>query len=129
MSWSNYPNSDPNVSLVLTPTENINGTTTITLKLGDGNGFVTHDITIEIVSQNDAPIAQDDSFRFVEDTALVIDMDEAIVNDTDVDAGDTLSLYAVDTGSISAGSLTLLDAQAHTYTYNPPANQSATATF
>ena len=56
---------------------------------------------------NDTPVATADSYQYIEDTPLAIDMDDLIANDTDID-GDTLSFNGIISGP-TAGQLVVVD--------------------
>ncbi|MGH8662402.1 MAG: Ig-like domain-containing protein [Burkholderiales bacterium] len=63
-------------------------------------------VTVKVTGVNDAPLAQNDGALTDENTAINISKADLIANDTDVDAGDMLSLLSVDaTGT--KGSVTL----------------------
>lgn len=91
------------------------------------SGYGTTTITITPI--NDAPSAVDDAFTAdVNSSGNELNV---LVNDTDVDAGDTLSLVSVGAPS-SGGTVTLGDGGAcalNTLCYTPPSDFTGTNTF
>lgn len=121
---------DASTDTTLTITPNANENQSVTIKLTLGDGFVTtvQSFTLNITPVNDAPVAVADSYSFTEDNSIVIDMDDLVGNDTDID-NDTLTYVEVVADSLTAGTLTVLDADAHTFTFTPPANFDDSVTF
>ncbi|KIC41891.1 hypothetical protein RA27_00255 [Ruegeria sp. ANG-R] len=75
-----------------TPNANYYGVETLTYTVDDGNGgTATATITVDVIADNDAPIAVSDVATVAEDSDTLID---ALANDSDVD-GDTLSITGV----------------------------------
>ena len=94
-----------NGSFTYTPGTNFNGSDAFTYRANDGQ--LSSDIatvTISVTGTNDAPIAQNDQYVTVEDTALIILAPGVLVNDSDAD-GDTLT--AVLANNPTNGTLTL----------------------
>ncbi len=82
------------VGQVITPAENFNGSLNVGVIVNDGaanSNAATLQLTVSPV--NDAPVTQDDTATVVEDSsANIIDV---LVNDSDIDAGDTLTIASV----------------------------------
>ena len=125
---SGLGDGDTATSLKITPNANQNGNVTFKLTLGDGFVTTTAYFTLTINPVNDDPVVNGDSYTFTEDNSIVIDMDDLVNNDTDID-GDTLSFVKVVDNSLGKGTLSILDAGQHTYTYTPPANFDQSTTF
>ncbi len=60
----------------------------VTVRVSDGLQLARHDVTVAVTDQNERPIAVDDEARTLEDEPVTIDV---LSNDSDPDAGDTLS--------------------------------------
>lgn len=120
-------NVDADTSLTITPVANQNGDVVITLRLGDGFVVTVATFTLHITPVNDNPVARSDTINFTEDQSVVIDMDSLVANDTDIDA-DTLTYVSFDDSGMQ-GSLTVLNAGDHTYTFAPPANYDQNTSF
>ncbi|MCA9201374.1 MAG: tandem-95 repeat protein, partial [Planctomycetales bacterium] len=89
----------------------------------DGTASNVATVTIDVLAQNAAPIANDDSYTTDEDTALVTST-SVLANDTD-DDGDTLTASLV--SGPSNGTLTLeTNGQ---FTYTPDADFNGTDSF
>jgi len=91
-------------SFIYTPDANFNGDDSFAYQASDGtdkSGIVTVSLTIDPV--NDAPIAKPDGATVDEDHDVTID---ALTNDTDVDAGATLSLVSASvTGGLGTATI------------------------
>ena len=84
---------NPDNTLRYTPAANDNGSDTLTYQISDGNGgtataTVTVNITALDTPSNTNPVANNDQFEGVEDTAMVL---SPLDNDSDAD-GDSLSI-------------------------------------
>lgn len=78
-----------------TPDTDFSGEDSFVYTLTDNNGGTdTAAVTVTVHAQNDAPVAADDTSQTQEDTPVLIDV---LANDTDVDAGDTLTITSVGT--------------------------------
>ncbi len=92
-----------------TPDDDWFGTDTFTYVVHDFNGgSATADVTVVVSPENDAPIADDDVAETWDNVAVDIDV---LANDTDVDAGDNLTITKVMQGTsgsvvISGGGVT-----------------------
>ena len=89
-------------SFTYTPDLNFNDTDSFTYEVCDTLELCdTATVTIGVVAGNDAPVATDNSYRTDEDTALTVgETSGVLVDDTDVDLGDTKTLTEVN-GSAS----------------------------
>ncbi|MBM4088790.1 MAG: hypothetical protein FJ276_05075, partial [Planctomycetes bacterium] len=74
-------------------------------------------VTIRVTGVNDAPVAVDDAYSTNENTTLVIAAIGVLLNDTDVDQGDTRSVSAYDSTSLM-GAAVVMSANG-AFTYNP----------
>ena len=90
-------------TVTYTPAANYNGPDSFTFKANDGtldSNVAT--VTITVTAVNDAPVAVDDAVTTPEDTAVT---GSVLANDTDVDAGTTLTASLV--ASPTHGTVTL----------------------
>ncbi len=117
---SGLGDNDPAVKISITPKANKNGQTNITLSLGDGFNTVTKVFTLFVTSQNDLPVANQDTVYFDEgDTELLIDIADLLDNDTDIENGKpTFDGIA---SQPAAGHGTVEEADADTLRYTPGA--------
>jgi hypothetical protein len=100
-------------SCTYTPHRDFHGTDTFTYTVGDGDNTATATATITVDPVNDPPVAADDGYTAVEDTALEVAAgDGLLVNDRDVD-GDALS--TVVEAEPAHGTVTLHDDGSFTY--------------
>jgi len=67
------------------------------------------DVEISIAGVNDAPVAEDDAFSTESDTALTLTVSGVLMNDSDVDNGDTMSVSAVNGEAANVGQPVALD--------------------
>ncbi len=86
--------------LIFTPTANYNGAPSFTYTVLSGGVAETATVNLTIVPQNDAPVANDDNFTVTEDGSVTI---AVRTNDSDIDAGTTLSITHVDGNPIAIG--------------------------
>ena len=110
-----------------TPDANFNGVASFNYVVNDGNN-ATDQGTVEIIvgAANDDPLAVDDEFTTLEDTAVTILPSDLLANDNDPD-GDTPQVVAVDANSTTNGTLQVTDDGSFTYT--PNANFFGTDSF
>jgi len=95
-----------------------------TYTISDGNGGTDSAmLEIDIHGKNDAPVAVDDLAITDEDTPVTIDV---LVNDSDIDDGDLLTITGVTQGS--HGTVTI-DPVTGNPVYTPEANWNGTDTF
>lgn len=81
--------------VLFTPTPNTEGTATFTYTLTDDlHGEDTAQVSVEVLSTNQAPVAVEDRFVGTEDTVLYLDATDVLGNDYDPD-GDPISLASV----------------------------------
>jgi len=105
-------------SFSYTPNANFSGTDSFTYKASDGgfsSNIATVTITVNVV--NDAPVAGDDTATTIEDTAAIINV---LANDTDIDAGTTLTIASVQSPTTKGG--TVVANVDGTLTYTPALN-------
>ena len=88
--------------LVYTPDADFNGADSLTVTADDlghngagGPLVTTSSVEITVNAVNDAPVAAGDAVTTDEDTPLTILASDLLANDTDVDAGDVLTITAV----------------------------------
>tara|TARA_R110000850_G_scaffold238024_3_gene362698 strand:- start:658 stop:4581 length:3924 start_codon:yes stop_codon:yes gene_type:complete len=88
-------------TLNYTPNTDFNGSDIISYEVNDGNGgTATSTVSVTVNSENDAPVAIDDSVSTTEDTSITIDV---LANDSDID-GDNLTVISA---SASNGSVVI----------------------
>ena len=122
-------------TLTFTPAADANGTAAVTVRAVDDGGTANggddtsapRTLTITITAVNDDPVAVDDAVSTPEDSAGVTF--DVLANDTDVDAGDTLSLNSFDGSTITKGTLTANGAGSFTYVPEPSFNGTETFTY
>ncbi len=108
-----------------TPAANYNGADAFTYHASDGtldSGTVSVALTIAPV--NDAPVAANDTYNAIEDTALVVAAPGVLANDTDVDSGTPTAVVLQTTAH---GTLTLLPDGS--FSYVPAANFNGDDSF
>ncbi len=114
---------DPDGNIIYTPNTNFNGVNSFVYEIGDGNGgTATATAYITVNSQNDAPIAADDSATTDEDNAVNIDV---LANDTDLDSP-SLSVSQIVSGPSNGGAVIEAD---NTVTYTPALNFNGSDSF
>ncbi|MFC1877149.1 Ig-like domain-containing protein [Thermodesulfobacteriota bacterium] len=108
-----------------TPNADFNGSDSFTYTAYDGTPGGTDTATVEVTidPENDAPVANNDTASTDEDTAVVVDV---LANDTDVDAGDTLTVSAVSQGTNGSVSITN---NGNNVTYTPNADFNGSDSF
>ncbi len=104
----------PDGGFTYTPNPNFNGTDSFTYTASDGTAVSNvATVTITVAAVNDAPIAVNDLATTAEETAV---SGNVLTNDTDVDAGTTLTATLV--ANVTNGTVTLASSGAFTYTPN-----------
>ena len=107
-------------SFTYTPAANFNGTDSFTYTASDGTAVSSvATVTITVTAVNDAPVAVNDAATTAEETAV---SGNVLTNDTDVDAGTTLTATLV--ANAANGTVTL--AATGGFTYTPNANFNGT---
>ena len=92
------------------------GTVAVKVTATDGSGaFASDTFDVTVANTNDAPVAQPDSVSATEDATTANLAPQLLANDTDIDAGDTRSITAVDTTG-TTGTVSF-DAATQTLTY------------
>ena len=127
------PDTDGNTTIEVVPLPDANsapptGTATISLSIEDEDGNVqsgSFELTVNPV--NDAPVADDDSYTTDEDRTLSVSAPGLLGNDTDVDAGETLTVSPTPVTAPSDGSVTL-NADG-SFSYTPAADFNGTDSF
>jgi hypothetical protein len=107
-------------TLLITPTADMVGTSTITITVDDGTDTADESFTLTVLEPNAPPVARDDTADTPEDTAVTIDV---LANDTDPN-GDVL--YVAFVGVPSNGTTSTDGA---TVTYTPTANWNGIDVF
>jgi hypothetical protein len=116
------------------PNDNEHGTETFSYTITDGNGeFATATVSIIVSSQNDPPVAQDDSYDTDEDTPLTISAPGILGNDSDVDL-DSLSATNVSSltcpnGVTDCGSISVNPDGSFTYSPSGDFNGEVSFTY
>ena len=116
-------------TVTITPVANASGTANITLTVNDGSGGSASDtFAVSLAAANDAPVAVDDNgdldFPAASNIALMLS-GNVLTNDTDVDAGTTLSVSSLGSGTIGQsiqmtyGDLVVNANGSFTYTIDP----------
>jgi VCBS repeat-containing protein len=113
-------------SITYTPTLNFNGNDSFVYQVfDDGIPAPVHSVTatvhLTVTAVNDAPTATDDSETTAEESILNITLPGVLLNDSDVDNGDTISVSDFDLTS-SKGAVVNVNTNG-SFTYNP-ANSS-----
>ncbi|MEJ5992768.1 Ig-like domain-containing protein, partial [Ramlibacter sp. PS3R-8] len=112
-------------NVTFTPNPNFTGTASYEYTISDGNGGTsTATVTINVTPLNDAPSASNDVATTAEDTPVSIPLATLVGNDTDPDAGDTLSVLSV--GSAVGGTVAIVGGNA---VFTPAANFTGAASF
>jgi uncharacterized repeat protein (TIGR01451 family) len=108
-----------------TPPANFGGSDSFTYTISDGSLEDTATVTIEVSSQNDAPVAVADVYNTDEDTTLTKDAAAGVLdNDHDTDGG---VLKAVLDTNVANGTLTLNEDGS--FEYVPEANYAGPVSF
>src|SRR5438093_926211 len=87
---------NPDSTITYTPASNYNGSDLFAYTVIDGHGGSdTASVNITVTPVNDPPVAANDSYSTNEDMALTIAAPGLLANDTDADAGTTLTAALV----------------------------------
>jgi hypothetical protein len=128
------PNCDPGppssceATVTYTPDVDYNGPDVFTYRVDDhADGTSGEEVHITVTPQNDPPVAGGDVAQADEDVPLVIAHAALLANDSDVDAGTTLTVSDVDAASAEGGAI--VDNGDQTLTYTPPAEYSGPDSF
>jgi hypothetical protein len=120
-------------TLTFTPVPNFNGPVNFPYTVTDGSSTSTANITVNVAPVNDAPVGLGDTATTAEDTPV---SGNVLSNDTDADAGSTLSVtqfsvngntFASGTTATIAGVGTLVINTDGSYTFAPVADYNGTA--
>jgi uncharacterized repeat protein (TIGR01451 family) len=127
--WSaSGPIADVNALLAavtFTPAENFNGNFSIATSVSDDAGTATGSKLITGTAVNDAPVAADDSYTTIENTALAVPAPGILDNDSDVD-GTALTASVT---SPPANGTVALDPTTGAFVYTPDPNFNGTDSF
>jgi VCBS repeat-containing protein len=117
-----------NGSFTYTPASNVHGTDTFGYTVSDGRGGqASATVTITLAAVNDVPVAADNTYSALKDTALVVNTGAGVLaNDTDPD-GTALSISAFDASSVRGGRVAM-NADG-SFTYTPPTGFVGTDSF
>lgn len=132
--FSAGPAVSPNGTLTFTPAANATGAATVTVRAVDDGGTANggqntsapQSFTIAVSPVNDAPVAGDDAVSTSEGAPVSFDV---LQNDSDVDAGDTLSIDSYDDSFLAGGTLVSNGGGSFTYTPDPAFNGLETLTY
>ena len=119
--------TDPAVSIKITPLANRNGDVPFTLRASDGFQTAVIPFTLHVIPVNDAPIARSDTINFTEDTPLSITTSQLLSNDTDIDNDQADLVFDTLLSTTSHG--TLVDHGDGTLTYTPGQDYCGTDSF
>jgi hypothetical protein len=92
-------------SYTFTPAPNFNGDLQLSFTVNDGTVNTTANIYLKVESVNDGPKAENDTANVLENASVNIDV---LANDTDVDAGDALTIKSVDSAVMKAGTVRII---------------------
>ncbi len=111
-------------SFIYTPAANFHGDDGFSYVVSDGNGgSSTYTVSVNVAPVNDTPVAVADNAVTSRNTAVAIDV---LANDSDVDAGDTLTVTAF---TQPANGNVRLDAATGQLVYTPRNNWLGTTAF
>ena len=114
--------SHDGASISYTPLLNFNGSETFTYTISDGkDGSDTATVTVDVTPVNDAPVASGDNSSTLAGNGVTIDV---LANDSDVDAGDVLSISSVSTPNNGTATI-----NGNQIVYTPNQNYSGSDTF
>jgi hypothetical protein len=97
-------------AFTFTPATDFHGTSGFTYTLSDGKASVQGAVVVTVEGVNDLPIANADQAATAHDTGVLVPLADLLSNDTDVDAGDVLSVTAVQDASHGTASLDVAQA-------------------
>jgi hypothetical protein len=128
------PAISPTGELTFTPASNANGTATVTVKAVDDGGTANGGVDrsapqtflVTVTPVNDPPVATADAVSLDEDDPDGVTF-SVVTNDTDVDAGDVLTLDSYDAAGVVRGEL--VDLGGGSFTYVPGSGTSGIETF
>lgn len=127
ISIDGLEDTDPAVSITITPLANQNGDVPFTLRASDGFQTNTIPFTLHVISVNDAPVARSDTINFTEDTPLSITTSQLLSNDTDID--NRQADLEFDTLLLTASHGNLVDNGDGTLSYSPELDYCGTDSF
>jgi VCBS repeat-containing protein len=117
-----------NGTFAYTPANNFTGTVTFTYRVSDGTASSNiATVTIVVTAANRPPVAVNDSYSTDKNVALTIAAPGILSNDSDPDAGNTITASLVSGTAASTGTVTLNGNGSFTFT--PANNYTGTTTF
>ncbi len=123
----------PNGDVRFTPHANYHGPAQFSYTVSDGEGGTAQaSVSLTVLSVNDTPVAQGESFNATEDTTLAIAASTLLANDSDADTatdGQILSISAVDGATHGTVVLVTLPDGSQQVNYTPDANHHGPAQF
>jgi len=116
-------------SFTYNPNQDFNGSDSFTYKANDGTlDSNIANVTITVTPVNDPPVAGDNAYDAVESTQLNVAAPGVLVNDTDVDVGDTLTVTTTPVTLPTNGTLDNLNADG-SFDYTPTVAAPGTDSF
>lgn len=104
------------------------GPQAVTARATDPGGlFDTQSFTIAVAGLNDPPLAQNDAYTMIRRGTLTVAAPGLLGNDSDPDAGDTLSVVSF--GALTPSGGTLLRNADGSFSFTPPLNYTGTKSF
>ena len=104
------------------------GSQAVTVRVTDPGGlFATQSFTIAVAGLNSPPVAQNDVYRMIQRGTLNIAAPGMLANDSDPNAGDTLS--AVNFGALTPSGGTLGRNADGSFSFTPPLTYTGTKSF
>ncbi len=117
-----------NGSFAYTPTSTFTGTVTFTYRVSDGTTTSnTSTVTITVTASNQPPVAANDSYTTNKNTTLTIAAPGVMTNDSDPDAGNTITTTLISGTPAADGTVTL--SANGSFTFVPANNYTGTTTF
>ncbi|MDO9219860.1 MAG: Ig-like domain-containing protein [Thiobacillus sp.] len=111
-----------------TPSSAQVGTQAVTARVTDPTGlFATQSFSIAVADANDPPVAQNNAYTMIRRGTLNIAAPGILANDSDPDAGDTLS--AVNFGALTPSGGTLVRNANGSFSFTPPLAYTGTKSF
>ncbi len=119
--------TDPAVSIKITPLANQNGDVSFTLRASDGFQTSVINFTLHVLPVNDTPVAKSDTINFTEDTPLSITTSQLLSNDTDIDNDQAALVFDALLSTTSHGNL--INNGDGTLSYSPEQDYCGTDSF
>lgn len=104
------------------------GTQAVTARVTDSTGlFATQPFSIAVANVNDPPVAQNNAYSMIQGGTLNVAAPGVLGNDSDPDAGDTLT--AVNFSALAPTGGTLARSADGSFSFTPPSTYTGTKTF